>query len=254
MGDTIREIVARNCSRRAVVRDMLASGYKPPMASLRYVQREVERLGLSTDHWTGKAHGTSNLLPLDPMLVAGGGTHQSVVKKKLLQRGDLKNHCILCGMTNWCGKPIVMHMDHINGDDEDHSLGNLRMVCPNCHSTTPTYKTPRRGVLDLTWRSTYPSRESVFRQGEPGSGRRSRLRMYALASGWFPYICTICKGPPTWRGQDMDLVLDHANGILSDSRPENLRFLCPNCHAQTPTFAGKNIRRRIPLDTTPPTV
>jgi 5-methylcytosine-specific restriction endonuclease McrA len=32
-----------------------------------------------------------------------------------------------------------MHLDHINGVRDDHRLENLRMLCPNCHSQTPTY-------------------------------------------------------------------------------------------------------------------
>jgi 5-methylcytosine-specific restriction endonuclease McrA len=38
--------------------------------------------------------------------------------------------------------------------------------------------------------------------------------------------------------------IDHINGIGNDHRLENLRMLCPNCHSQTATYGGRNLRRR----------
>lgn len=53
------------------------------------------------------------------------------------------------------------------------------------------------------------------------------------------YICHICNSPPIWQGKYLTLHMDHINGNNNDHRLENLRFLCPNCHQQTPTW-GKN--------------
>lgn len=48
--------------------------------------------------------------------------------------------CEECGQTSiWNGKPLVLHIDHINGDDSDHRLENLRILCPNCHTQTHTW-------------------------------------------------------------------------------------------------------------------
>jgi hypothetical protein len=41
------------------------------------------------------------------------------------------------------------------------------------------------------------------------------------------------------------LELDHINGLHSDNRLENLRIVCPNCHAQTPTNSGKSTRSNL---------
>ncbi|AGL14805.1 helix-turn-helix domain-containing protein [Actinoplanes sp. N902-109] len=48
----------------------------------------------------------------------------------------------------------------------------------------------------------------------------------------------------SWNGKPITLQIDHINGRFLDCRAENLRFLCPNCHSQTPTHAGRNIKRR----------
>jgi 5-methylcytosine-specific restriction endonuclease McrA len=40
--------------------------------------------------------------------------------------------------------PLVLHIDHINGINNDNRLSNLRLLCPNCHSQTATYCNRRR--------------------------------------------------------------------------------------------------------------
>jgi hypothetical protein len=54
------------------------------------------------------------------------------------------------------------------------------------------------------------------------------------------YICEKCKNSGIWQNEKITLHLDHKNGNNKDNRLENLRFLCPNCHSQTPTYAGRN--------------
>lgn len=61
------------------------------------------------------------------------------LKDRLLKTGIKKNQCENCGITEWCGKPLVIQLDHKNGNRYDHRLENLRMLCPNCHSQTMTY-------------------------------------------------------------------------------------------------------------------
>jgi Zn finger protein HypA/HybF involved in hydrogenase expression len=58
--------------------------------------------------------------------------------------------------------------------------------------------------------------------------------------------CTGCGLGPEWRGLPLTLQLEHINGVHNDNRLENLAILCPNCHSQTSTFAGKNIKVKTP--------
>jgi len=53
------------------------------------------------------------------------------------------------------------------------------------------------------------------------------------------YECEECGCGDTWNGKSITLTVDHKNGIPTDNRIGNLRYLCPNCHSQTGTFAGK---------------
>lgn len=57
------------------------------------------------------------------------------------------------------------------------------------------------------------------------------------------YECEICKLGPMWNEQKLTLQVDHIDGNRWNHFPENLRFLCPNCHSQTPTFSWRNTKR-----------
>lgn len=76
---------------------------------------------------------------------------------------------------------------------------------------------------------------------DPSSRRRisaHSLRKALIEIGT-PYRCALCDTGPMWRGLELTLEVDHINGDFTDNRPENLRFLCPNCHAITPNFCRK---------------
>ena len=70
----------------------------------------------------------------------------------------------------------------------------------------------------------------------------SSLKKRLISAGLLEYKCAEC-GLSSWRGKPISLQLDHINGVHDDNRLENLRFLCPNCHSQTETFAGKNRKK-----------
>jgi len=71
-------------------------------------------------------------------------------------------------------------------------------------------------------------------------GRRQdayRLRRALIESGR-EYKCEICEQDPIWNNKELRLQVDHINSDWLDDRPENVRFICPNCHTQTDGYNG----------------
>ncbi len=71
---------------------------------------------------------------------------------------------------------------------------------------------------------------------------RNNLKRRLLDEGILKNECVNCGNPGEWLGEKLTLQLDHINGINNDNRKENLRLLCPNCHSQTETYAGKRLK------------
>lgn len=66
--------------------------------------------------------------------------------------------------------------------------------------------------------------------------RASTAKRHILNNNLLDYVCVECGQNDNWNGKTLTLHLDHINGINSDNRLSNLRFLCPNCHTQTETY------------------
>lgn len=66
----------------------------------------------------------------------------NVIVNSLIKEHNIIPHnvCHNCGIEEWLGKEIVFDLDHINGNNRDNSISNLRYLCPNCHSQTLNYK------------------------------------------------------------------------------------------------------------------
>lgn len=81
------------------------------------------------------------------------------------------------------------------------------------------------------------------------SRSRCTIKRRLLGAGKLVNRCDLC-GLSQWRGQPISIQIDHINGIRDDHRIENLRMLCPNCHSQTETYAGKNANKKLRNGTT----
>lgn len=108
-------------------------------------------------HLKGKRGGTKGkiLIPDTEVFCENSQRATGYVKHVILTKKLLPYRCSVCGVEDWRGSPLVLELDHINGIRNDHRFHNLRLLCPNCHSQTDTWrgrqnKGKRRRVDDTT--------------------------------------------------------------------------------------------------------
>ena len=107
-------------------------------------KKRAVKLGCYNPNQSGKGMSKKfggKKIPLNEILEGKHPSYQTYkLKNRLLNGGYKKNKCDECGIKDWNGKPLSIELDHIDGDRTNHKEDNLRMLCPNCHSQTETYK------------------------------------------------------------------------------------------------------------------
>jgi hypothetical protein len=121
-------------------------GLKEAGGNYSITKTRIKNLGLDTSHFKGQAWNKGKTLgprkPVEELLVNDRKhPYQSFkLKNRLLQEGIKIHQCECCGITEWRKKPTPLELDHINGINYDNRLENLRLLCPNCHAQTDTYR------------------------------------------------------------------------------------------------------------------
>lgn len=64
-------------------------------------------------------------------------------KQLIISRG---HQCESCGLTHWLGELIKLQLDHVDGNSDNNAIVNLRLLCPTCHTMTPTWGSKNIGT------------------------------------------------------------------------------------------------------------
>lgn len=108
------------------------------------IQRRLTSLNIDTTHFTGQGWSRGKIL--GPKTSTESYLDNTIpissfrLKNRLIEEGIFHHQCSNCLQTEWLGSPIPLELDHIDGNSDDNRLANIRLLCPNCHAMTPTYR------------------------------------------------------------------------------------------------------------------
>lgn len=150
--ENLEPLVKNNLCLSDILLDM---GLSSRSGNYTTLKGKIEQYKIDTSHFDPVKAGQikkiergEGPIPLNEILEGKHPTYKTYhLKKRLLDSGIKQPVCEECGLKGiWNGKPIQHELDHINGVSTDHRLENLRLLCPNCHSQTPTFKGKNRRI------------------------------------------------------------------------------------------------------------
>ena len=166
----LEEIVKKSLSISEVCRYFKVI---PAGGNFKTIKKYLKIFEIDTSHFTGKGwnrgdryRSFAKVCSLEEILVKDSTyTNTHHLKIKLIKNGIKEYKCEECGISKWKNKKLSLHLDHINGDNLDNRIENLRILCPNCHSQTETYCKSKTNLFKL--RKTIMKTERKEKQIKP---------------------------------------------------------------------------------------
>lgn len=265
---TIAEAAASSSSLREVA---LKLGATPATGTLSHIRRRISAAGIDIGHFSGLKRSETDLPFTVEELEEAAAAANSVrgVARSLGVPEDSRSRAALARVLRLTGVDIE-HFSHRRLSIPEDRLRSLV-----AHSTSyadvmrglglevndTNHRRIRRAVTRIGLDTRHFRRRSWGRSARPTpaekvsrtlavlpehAGRTNRTQLHrALTEIGVPYMCVRCGNTGEWLGRPITLQIDHVDGNWRDNRRENLRYLCPNCHALTETWCRR--KRAIPL-------
>jgi len=115
-------------------------------SSQAHAKRMAVRHGVDFSHfasgrggWNKGRISVNKRSPSDVLSRKDGSREHAYALRRALIESGVEYVCACCGLSEWMGNEITLQVDHIDGDPFNNIKGNLRFLCPNCHSQTSNY-------------------------------------------------------------------------------------------------------------------
>ncbi|MET9520618.1 HNH endonuclease signature motif containing protein [Streptomyces sp. NPDC002994] len=263
------EAIAAAVASSTTLREVVAKlGATPATGTLSHIGRRIAAAGIDTSHFPGMSREPFSMFFTTEELATAAASTNSVrgVARHLGVPDDSRSRAALAAMMKRRGVGTTHFLNARLAISEQA----LRAAVPTATSyadlmralnlpvSDTNHRRVRRKVAQIGLDTSHFKRRAwgtvLVNAQKPiaanalvvmpeGSSRANRTRLHrALQEIGIPYRCTSCGNTGEWLGQSITLQIDHISGDWLDNRAENLRYLCPNCHALTSTWC-RNRRR-----------
>lgn len=143
---------------------------------------------------------------------------RSAIKDRIIKDDLIPYECGECSLNEWNGKDISLHLDHIDGNNKNNLLSNLRFLCPNCHSQTETY-CGKNNRLKYGTKNQKITDDNLVNSMQKSKNPAEALRMVGLAgAGNYKRV---------YRLADI-YNIEH----MKKRTPTNFSFVCEGCNKE----------------------
>jgi len=264
----IAEAATSSSSLREVA---LKLGATPATGTLSHIRRRISAAGIDISHFPGMDRPDIDLpfTPEELRTAAAAATSMRGVARALGVPDDSRSRATLSRMLRALGIDVG-HFSYRRTPIPEDRLRSL-VQCSTSYADVmrgldmdvndTNHRRVRRAASRLNLDTSHFKRRAWGRPERPGpsstahrvlvvlpdhAGRTNRTQLHrALTEIGVPYVCVGCGSTGEWLGHQITLQIDHANGDWRDNRRENLRYLCPNCHALTETWCRR--KGRVPI-------
>lgn len=141
---TNEEFISIVKESNSIAEVIIKCGLIPAGGNYQSVGKRIKSLSLDISHFKSHAWNKGQFFgpkrPIEDYLSNKFPIQSHALRKRLIKEKIKENKCESCNLSEWLGLPIKLELHHIDGDHSNNNLNNLKVLCPNCHALTSTFR------------------------------------------------------------------------------------------------------------------